>query len=90
MILIVTVKLPKRDWKYNPKGKAFGTCQCKENLMCSDIRGEHHSFLMIGDTYEGIEKRARQKYGHLTRIEHPYFTGLGLDEDIIEEMIENE
>jgi hypothetical protein len=87
MICIVTVKLSKKetDKKYP---KPFGPCGCKENLMCSDKHGEHHSFLMIGDTFAGIEERARQLYGHVTRVEHPYFTGLGISEDAIEEMIE--
>ncbi len=70
MILIVTVKLPKKKI-HNPNYKAFGTCQCKENSMCSDRTGEHHSFLMYGDTYQEIEEEAKKKYGHVTRIEQP-------------------
>lgn len=88
MILIVTVKLPRKKI-HNPRDKKFGTCRCRdENTICSDRTGEHHSFIMIGDTYEEIERRAKEKYRHLTRIEHPHWNSLGLDENLIEEMIE--
>lgn len=68
MKAIVTVKLP-RNPRHNPRNKVTGMCPLKENGVCTDITGSHHSYIEEGEDRFEIYWKARQKYGHVTRIE---------------------
>lgn len=69
MKAIVTVKLPRLD----PRNKEFGVCPLskllKTYICCSDITGEHHSYIETGTCISDIEKKAKAKFAHVTRIE---------------------
>lgn len=67
MRAIVTVKL-KRNVKYDPRNKKTGRCPIRNNL-CTDITGSHHSYIEEGKNRNEIFWKARQKWGHVTRIE---------------------
>ena len=69
MKAIVTVKLPKNP-KHNPKNKKVGWCPLGNKKVCTDVTGSHHSYIETGETKAEIEYKARQKYGHITRIEN--------------------
>jgi hypothetical protein len=61
---IVTVKLPKNP-EHDPRNKKTG--ECDFSAECTDVTGEHHSFIAYGVS-------ATQVIGHLggyhiTRIE---------------------
>jgi len=62
---IVTVKL-KKNPEHDPKNKVEGHCPMGDG-HCTDVTGEHHSFLVTGTTVGDI--RARWSDYHITRIE---------------------
>lgn len=66
MKAIVTIKLP-RNPKHNPLNKQTGICPVS-GWICTDITGEHHSYLETGDDITEIMQKA-QKRGHVTRVE---------------------
>lgn len=69
MKAIVTVRLP-RNPKHNPMNKHKGWCPLSSIYqLCTDITGEHHSYIQEGQDEEDIRKRAEEKYIHVTRIE---------------------
>jgi hypothetical protein len=72
MKAIVTVKL-QRNPKHNPANKVEGECPLSKQLgvsiYCSDVTGEHHSYIEEGKTIAEIEDKAKRKFGHVTRIE---------------------
>lgn len=62
---IVTVKLV-RNLDHDPQHKQTGPCQFSE--ICTDVTGEHHSFLMAGP--ESLVRDVMRRRGvHITRIE---------------------
>jgi len=61
---IVTVRLPKNP-EHDPTNKKMGKCPFSEH--CTDVTGEHHSFLTSGYTEE--EVRELFKVYHITRVE---------------------
>ena len=67
MRAIVTIKL-KRNPNHNPKDKKKGECPITNN-ECTDITGEHHSYIEIGNSLKEIEMKAKNKHSHITRIE---------------------
>ena len=67
MKAIVTVKLNKNK-NHNPYCKLTGKCPISEK-KCTDIFGEHHSYIEEGDYLKDIEKLAKSKWKHITRIE---------------------
>jgi len=67
MKAIVTVKLPKNP-DHDPKNKRIGICPVSSKL-CTDVTGEHHSYIEEGNDLVDIEKKAARKYGHVTRLE---------------------
>ncbi len=67
MKAIITIKL-KRNPNHNPKDKKKGKCPITNN-ECSDITGEHHSYIETGNSLKEIEIKAKNKYSHITRIE---------------------
>lgn len=76
MRAIVTVKLP-RNPIHNPRDKKRSICPLsywgrdplKEPIICTDVTGTHHSYIEEGETIEDIEKRAKERFGHVTRTE---------------------
>jgi len=72
MKAIVTVKLP-RNLEHDPHRKQFGMCPLskflKTFIFCSDINGERHSYIESGTCIGDIEKKAKAKFAHITRIE---------------------
>jgi len=71
---IVTIKLPK-NWNgdHNPHNKLIGPCPF--SLHCTDVTGEHHSFIVSADDWEGANYLTRTQMelkgfpAHITRIE---------------------
>lgn len=64
---IVTVRALRKHPDHDPKNKRTGRCEWSE--YCTDVTGEHHSFLM-----NGTEERIRERIGamnewRLTRLE---------------------
>lgn len=72
MKAIVTVRLP-RNLKHNPFKKEWGACPLskflKMYIYCTDVTGEHHSYIETGTCIGDIEKKAKAKFKHITRIE---------------------
>ena len=71
MKAIVTVRFP-RNPKHNPINKRTGKCPLFSHditQLCTDITGEHHSYIQKGESLEDIRKRAEEKFNHITRIE---------------------
>lgn len=68
MKAIITVKL-KRNPQHDPHNKQSGKCPLKENMLCTDITGSHHTYIEEGETRAEIMWKAKHKYGHVTRIE---------------------
>jgi len=69
-LYIITVKL-KHLIKHDPKVKLTGICRVKKS-QCTDITGEHHSFLHVEDDYRdpnNIKRVFEQKGFHVTRVE---------------------
>jgi len=64
---IVTVKLDKNP-EHDPHNKKVGVCPCS-NEVCTDVTGQHHSFLMEEESFAIMEEKAIKKWGHVTRIE---------------------
>ncbi len=67
MKAIVTIKL-KKNLNHNPNNKKTGKCPITNN-ECTDITGEHHSYIETGNSLKEIEMKAKNKWGHITRIE---------------------
>jgi len=72
MKAIVTVKLP-RNLDHDPKNKKTGKCplftQYSGSFTCTDITGQHHSYIEYGESLDDIRRKAKLKFGHVTRIE---------------------
>ena len=67
MNVIVTIKL-KRNPNHNPHNKKTGKCPVT-NKKCTDVTGQHHSYIETGNSLKEIEIKAKNKWGHVTRIE---------------------
>jgi len=65
---IVTIKAPRKA-SHDPHNKKTGKCLCSGNGSCTDVTGQHHSFLAQGVSLENIERAARKKFAHVTRVE---------------------
>lgn len=64
---IVTIKLPK-DPTHDPRNKRVGRCPVSE--YCTDVTGEHHSYLTTGQSEEAVRASAQSAgWTHITRIE---------------------
>lgn len=59
---LVTVKLPKNP-AHNPRAKVTGQCPFSDE--CTDVTGEHHSFLTGADGLAAL----REEGTHVTRVE---------------------
>lgn len=69
MTFIVTVKLPKNR-EHDPHNKVVGSCPIKLNNTCTDVTGEHHSFLFQRTNWsaEQVKQYWSEQY-HVTRVE---------------------
>jgi hypothetical protein len=67
MMYLVTVKLPKNP-KHNPHNKVTGACPVMPNATCTDMTGEHHTFLFESDRDVEYVKLNWNDY-HITRVE---------------------
>jgi len=65
---IVTVKV-SRPVRHDPFNKKTGPCPVNPEMICTDVTGEHHSYIETGNSLEHIRNLARAKFGHVTRIE---------------------
>lgn len=69
---IVTVKLPQNGrsqqvhWGHS---KTRGKCPLRQGGVCTDVTGNHHSYIEFGESIDEIQKKAEKDYGHVTRIE---------------------
>jgi len=72
MKAIVTVRLP-RNPDHDPKNKKTGKCPLFKAysgaFTCTDITGQHHSYIDYGKDLEDIKQKAQARFGHVTRIE---------------------
>ena len=70
-VYIVTIKLDKMS-NHNPDSKITGICRHGKS-QCTDITGEHHSFLHIEDDYGNdtvnVQRQFEKKGFHVTRVE---------------------
>ena len=64
---IVTVKLPKNP-DHNPHNKLIGNCPVSDKV-CTDVTGEHHSFLREAASPADARNQAFARFGHVTRVE---------------------
>jgi hypothetical protein len=63
---IVTIKLP-RNPAHNPAEKQTGPCPVSPS--CTDVTGQHHSYLTEAESERAARTRAEFNHGHVTRIE---------------------
>lgn len=66
MRFIVTVKDLKNP-DHDPMNKKTGPCKWSD--LCTDVTGEHHSFLATADSADQILEQYRANEIHVTRIE---------------------
>jgi len=65
-MFIVTIKLP-RNPDHDPHNKKSGNCLVSNN--CTDVTGEHHSYLDQDVSEERLRARASERFKHITRTE---------------------
>lgn len=66
MQYIVTIKLP-RNKAHDPRNKKSGPCRVSQ--YCTDVTGEHHSYVTEAESEHAARTRAELNFGHVTRIE---------------------
>lgn len=66
-LYIITTKVEKNTL-HNPRDKKTGICPFTGG-ECTDITGEHHSFLTMGTSIQDVYDRFSQ-FIKITRIEH--------------------
>lgn len=66
-IYIVTVRTA-RNPEHDPQAKKTG--RCPFSAACTDVTGEHHSFLAAGQSAREIAERYRRLGHRVTRVEH--------------------
>ncbi len=67
MKAIVTVKIAKRP-DHDPTFKLTGVCPVTRDI-CTDITGQHHSFIAEGQDIPTLRHELEMKKWHVTRIE---------------------
>lgn len=75
-LYVVTVALPKNK-SHDPKNKVTGPCPVS-NLPCTDVTGEHHSFVSWHDNLDVEEVKTywQATYSRVTRVEEIAMGGL--------------
>jgi len=67
MRYLVTIKLP-RNRDHDPRNKKSGPCPVSG--YCTDVTGEHHSYLTVAPSEADAREEARARgFSHVTRIE---------------------
>ena len=67
MRYVVTIKLP-RNPDHDPRNKKTGICPASQ--FCTDVTGQHHSYLTEGTDADAVRAEARSLgFEHVTRIE---------------------
>lgn len=66
-LYIITVKLPKNP-SHDGRNKKSGMCPIN-NAICTDVTGEHHSYIQEADSPEDALEIAKGKYDRITRVE---------------------
>jgi hypothetical protein len=64
---IVTVKLHRLP-EHDPRSKKTGPCPVSGG-NCTDVTGEHHSYLQEAVTSDDAARIAREQWTHVTRVE---------------------
>jgi hypothetical protein len=65
---IATVRRTSKDPNHDPKNKKTGHCDWSD--YCTDVTGEHHSFILYGCTEEVARNLLGSKPGwRMTRLE---------------------
>jgi hypothetical protein len=65
---IVTIKVPKNP-KHDPHNKVIGPCPIAFNKDCTDVTGEHHSFLFSSEEPIDEVRRYWAVEYRVTRVE---------------------
>jgi hypothetical protein len=81
MFFLVTVKLP-RNPAHNPRAKVTGACPLAPEVQCTDVTGEHHTYLAMANDEAAAREQAQREYGHVTRIETIPDSGGGTRDDL--------
>lgn len=63
---VVTIKSERRP-EHDPRNKRTGTCRC--SVECSDVTGQHHSYVTSGVSVAAVTESAKEEWGHVTRVE---------------------
>jgi hypothetical protein len=69
-LYIVTIRLPKNP-NHDPRDKKSDICPSGSGI-CTDVTGEHHSYLMMGNDVATVRQAAEHRLpdgAHITRIE---------------------
>jgi len=69
-LYIVTIKV-KHGLSHNPRNKITGGCPQLWGSECSDVTGEHHSFIHIAEDIDSVKKQLNHL--RITRIEEARF-----------------
>ena len=69
MKAIVTIKLEYLPIRKATNNKVSGGCPLLPNRFCTDMTGNHHSYIEEGKDIDDISQHANKKHGHITRIE---------------------
>lgn len=65
---LVTVKYSKNP-HHNPHDKKTGPCPADPDKLCTDVTGEHHTFLWAGEFIHDVSEDLRSRGFHVTRVE---------------------
>jgi hypothetical protein len=66
---MVTIKLRKNP-DHDPHNKKTGVCPANPDKLCTDVTGEHHTFLAFGKSLDTVMVIWSEEMGmHVTRIE---------------------
>jgi hypothetical protein len=82
LFYLVTIKLP-RNPAHNPRDKQIGTCPVRHGAepgdggaLCSDVTGEHHTYLYAASSPSAAITHGQLLYGHVTRVEEADIRGM--------------
>lgn len=77
-LYLVTVKLA-RNPEHDPRAKVTTSCPIGHGSPCTDATGEHHTYLTEATDRDTALAHARQRHGHVTRIEHTGHVGSAMN-----------
>lgn len=73
-LFLMTIKLP-RNPAHDPRNKVTAPCPAADRSPCTDATGEHHTYLVEAADRDTAVEHARQRYGHVTRVETTGYVG---------------